>query len=147
MNWGYKIVIGYGLFVAGIIFMVVKSMNTKTELITANYYQEELGYQKRIDENKRTRALSEPVRISVNAQQELVINFPKDFAGQAISGELKLYCPSDDTKDMQQSFQLPASQPGTVILKLTKRSTGLHEVQLAWEVQGTTYHHQEKLFL
>lgn len=147
MNWGYKIVIGYSLFVAGIMFMVFRSMGTKTELINADYYQEELNYQKRIDEANRTQALSEPVRIQITANREVEIALPKDFQGATVTGNVTLYCPSDDQKDIQQTFRLEANDAHLIRIPLTAKNSGLHEVQLSWEANGKTYHHQEKLFL
>ena len=50
LNWGYKIAIFYILFVVGIVFLVFKASNQKVDLVTADYYGEEVRYQgRRID--------------------------------------------------------------------------------------------------
>lgn len=147
MNWGYKIVVGYSLFVAGMMFLVYKSVNTKTELIDTNYYQEELSYQKRMDENERTKALSGTVQIAVNGDDQVVITLPQDFADKAVEGTVTLYCPSDDQKDIKQSFQLAANVAHVIAVKLGIKNSGLYEVQLSWQANGLTYYHKEKLFL
>ena len=138
---------GYSLFVAGIMFMVFRSMNTKSELINTDYYQEELAYQKRIDEASRTKALSESVHITVTINREVEITLPKDFAGATVTGEVTLYCPSDDQKDIKQTFRLEATDACIIRIPLQAKNSGLHEVQLSWEANGKTYHHQEKVFL
>ena len=76
MNWGYKILIVYAVFVTGIVFMVYKSSNEKMDLVTADYYGKELKFQQQIDETKRTDALSEEVRYEVK-NNRLLIYFPK----------------------------------------------------------------------
>jgi hypothetical protein len=54
MNWGYKIAITFILFGALIIFMVVKSFQQNIDLVTDDYYQEELKYQQQIDKLENT---------------------------------------------------------------------------------------------
>ena len=46
MNWGYKIILVYVLFVAGIVFLVVRSSMENTDLVTSDYYEKELKYQR-----------------------------------------------------------------------------------------------------
>ena len=65
MNWGYKILAVYLVFVAGIVVMVYKSSTQKIDLVTTDYYAKELKYQERIDAVKRTTALSGKVRYEV----------------------------------------------------------------------------------
>ena len=49
MNWGYKILLVFAVFVAGILFLVYKSSNQKMDLVTTDYYEKELKYQQKID--------------------------------------------------------------------------------------------------
>ena len=48
-NWGWKIAILYGGFVCFMLVMVFIASNQKVELVTTNYYEEELKYQSHID--------------------------------------------------------------------------------------------------
>ena len=100
MNWGTKILLLYVAFIIGILFMVFKSSNQNTDLVTPDYYASELTYQEKIDEIKRVAALSMPVEYVIK-DNELLIKFPKDFAGKKLVGELVLYCPSDKNKDLK----------------------------------------------
>ena len=45
MNWGYKILTVYIIFIAGILFLVFKSSNQNQDLVTKDYYEQELKYQ------------------------------------------------------------------------------------------------------
>src|SRR6188768_1326970 len=100
MNWGYKILFVYIIFVLGILFMVFKSSTQKTDLVTSDYYAKELKYQEKIDEMNRVVALSAPVEYTIK-DNLLIINFPADFAGKKLVGEAILYCPSDENKDIK----------------------------------------------
>ena len=64
MNWGYKILMVYILFVAGIMVMVFMSSTQNTDLVTTDYYEKELVYQQKIDQISRTSALSAKVAIT-----------------------------------------------------------------------------------
>ena len=55
MNWGYKIMIVYLVFVAGIAVMVYNSAMQNIDLVTPDYYAKELKYQEKIDETNVTK--------------------------------------------------------------------------------------------
>jgi hypothetical protein len=143
MNWGTKILIVYVAFVLGIVFMVFKSSTQNTDLVTTDYYAKELKYQDKIDEIKRTTALSAPVEYSIGANA-LIISFPKDFAGKKLIGEAVLYCPSDEKKDIKKSFSLVDE-----VLQITipAGSKGLYELHLSWQDGGVTYYFEKKIFI
>lgn len=143
MNWGAKIVAVYILFIAGILFMVFKSSNQKTDLVTGNYYEKELKYQEKIDEMNRVVALSAPVEFNIEGG-ELVIRFPKDFEGKKLTGEAVLYCPSDEKKDLKNSFTL---QDEPLKISIPAINTGLHELHLSWQENGVTYYFEKKIFI
>ena len=42
MNWGHKIIIVFVVFAAGILTLVTKSMRTRVDMVTPDYYGEEL---------------------------------------------------------------------------------------------------------
>ena len=58
ISWGYKIAGAYLLFVAGIMFLVYKANNETYDLVTENYYEEELKFQNVIDKKQRASSLS-----------------------------------------------------------------------------------------
>ena len=143
MNWGYKILFVYVLFILGILFMVFKSSTQKTDLVTADYYARELKYQEKIDEMNRVVALSAPVEFSIK-DNSLIIHFPADFAGKKLVGEAVLYCPSDENKDMKQKFTV---QDAPVVLPVSSVKTGMYELHLSWQEAGVTYYFEKKIFI
>lgn len=143
MNWGYKILIGYLTFAAGIIFLCIKASSEKFDLVENNYYEAELKYQDRINENNRTASLSEPVKVvPVNGQLEIV--FPKEFKEVVLEGEAILYYAADAGKDVRQLF---SSTNGTYLITVPKTNKGLHTLKLSWKAGGENYYYEEKVFL
>lgn len=143
MNWGKKILFVYLAFVAGIVYMVYKSSIQNTDLVTQDYYAKELKYQDKIEEIKRTYALSAPVEFSLR-NNELQIVFPKEFAGRQLAGEAVLYCPSDEKKDYKQSFSV---KDQTLQVPLPAGSKGLYELHLSWQDGGITYYFEKKIMI
>ena len=143
MNWGTKILLVYVAFVLGIVFMVFKSSTQNTDLVTTDYYARELKYQDKINEIKRTDALSAPVEYRIG-EHALTIIFPKDFTGKKLVGEALLYCPSDEKKDIKQHFSILDE---VLELPVPARSKGLYELHLSWQDGGVTYYFEKKIFL
>jgi hypothetical protein len=131
------------VFVAGMLFLAYKSTTQNIELVTEDYYAKELVYQQKIDEIKRTDLLSAPVNIKVINHQLLII-FPKDFAAKKITGEVTLYCPSDEKKDMHQQFIITDSPVGMTV---PDNYHGLHYVKINWGVEGVNYYYEQKIII
>lgn len=143
MNWGYKILVVYIVFVLGITFMVIRSSTQKTDLVTTDYYAKELRYQQKIDEMNRVSALSSPVKYEINNDQ-LVILFPKDFVGKKLAGEAVLYCPSDENRDIRKNFSV---QDEPVLIPLSSVKAGQYELHLSWQEGTVTYYFENKIFI
>lgn len=143
MNWGYKILITYLVFVAGILFLCFKAGNEQFDLVEKNYYEAELKYQDRIDENNRTASLSEPVKILVENNQ-LNIIFPKEFNGVNINGEAVLYYAADAVKDLKQTFSIINGQ---YRFRLPASNKGFYTVKISWKAKDQNYYYEEKIFL
>ena len=143
MNWGTKIFIVFAVFVSGILLMVFKSSIQKTDLVTTDYYAKELKYQDKIDEMSRVAALSAPVQYVIR-DNSLTIQFPKDFAGKKLIGEVVLYCPSDENKDIKQHFSI---QDELLQINIPAVNRGLYELHLSWQDEGVSYYFEKKIFI
>jgi len=143
MNWGYKILFVYLAFIAGILFMVFRSSGEKTDLVAPDYYAQELKYQEKIDEARRTESLTSPLQYSMENGQ-MRISFPADFKGKKLDGSITLYCPSDKGKDLRQAF---AIQDEPVFLVIPKGYAGLFELRVSWQADGNTYYFEKRIFI
>lgn len=143
MNWGYKILIVYLLFVAGIVLLVFKSANQKIDLVTPDYYAKELKHQDRIDAIKRTNALSSKLKYEV-ANNTIIITLPAEFNEKELKGEILLYCPSDNNKDIRKDF---STNNRTTAIELPSGINGSYDLQVSWNTETRDYYFEEKLFL
>jgi len=98
INWGVKIVILYCGFVALIVTLVVASMHQHFDLVSANYYDEEVAYQKVINAGKNDASLSSPIDVHAN-DSNVIIDFPAELNGVATSGGIQFYSPVNSAWD------------------------------------------------
>ncbi|MEB2777310.1 FixH family protein [Algoriphagus sp. D3-2-R+10] len=137
MNWGKGIVLTIIGFVALIMTMVIISVRMDgIELVTENYYEEEIKYQDRIDESKSAMELDREV-IFYNPQNQLIeLDLPN-----GAKGSLQLFRPSDSSLD--QNINVEVTHSGKTEVSLKELKTGYWKVQLSWSENGVD-HYQEK---
>lgn len=134
ISWGTGIWAFYGLFVLMIITLVGMSVSQKIDLVTDNYYEEELIYQGRIDKIAHAKQLAVPLKWEVVAEG-IKIQFPTDMKG--VSGEVNFYCPSDKGKDFKVTIQPDAS--GSQFVSTQKAAAGRYKMQIDWQAKGVGY--------
>jgi hypothetical protein len=143
INWGYKITIFYLVFIAGIMYLVIQSSRQQMDLVTPDYYAQELKYQDKIDQSKRASGLSEPIRYQVS-EAGILINFPKEFLGKSITGNVQLYYPADEKKDINAKIETSQNQFQLVI---PDKRSGMHILIINWEASGVSYYFEETVYL
>jgi hypothetical protein len=143
MSWGYKILIVYLLFVAGIVFLVVKSSTQNQDLVTENYYEQELRYQDKIEETERANALSSPVKYYVN-DGLLNIIFPEEMTNKTLNADILVYCTADKRKDLIENIK---TQNRHVRFKIPSQNKGLHAIKVTWKADGITYYNEHKMII
>lgn len=121
--WPYAIVLAFVLFASYIGYMVQQAMRTTVDLVSPNYYQQELAYQQRMETVARTAALPAPVQLVPNAAtQQLLLQLPAALMGQPVHGQVHFFRPSNQqldftlplqlTSDLKQRIQTSHLQPG-----------------------------------
>ncbi len=142
-NWGYKILFVYLLFVAGIMYLVFQSSNQKIDLVTEDYYEQEIKYQERIEQMKRANELSENVVVDVG-EGVIDIIFPSEFNGWKVTGNATLYYPANDKMDLSAMVR---TDDAKFRMSIPGDRTGVHILKLNWESGGVTYYSELQLFL
>ncbi len=143
MNWGYKILTVYIIFIAGILFLVYKSSTQNQDLVIQDYYEQELKYQERIDETERANALSASIKYEIT-NDELVIYFPEEMKNIELNAHILLYCPADKNKDIQRDI---STKNGCMKMPLPPANKGLHELKINWKANDLNYYYEHKIFI
>jgi len=139
MNWGWKIAIFMGIYMIGIISVVWYAMLLDVNLVTEDYYQQELAYEEQILRLKNTESLPEKPTFNFSSDKKFVVlTFPQGLIPD--NGNITLYRPSDFTQDRKFKLNLDeANQQGFVTISLMP---GLWKAKVQWQ-QGDKSYFQE----
>ena len=143
INWGYKIMLIYTVFILGILTMVFLSAKENRDLVSENYYAEEIAYQKLIDQSSKTAALSAPVELIVSANQ-LIIQLPKEFYGLKTDGEWTLYYAADKARDIAGNIQ---TENDKYSIALPTDARGHYLFKMHWKAGNKEYYFEKNIFL
>lgn len=142
-NWGYKIILIYTVFVLGILTMVFLSAKENRDLVSENYYAEEIAYQKLIDQSSKTAALSAPVEVTASFGQ-LFIQLPKEFDGVETTGEWTLYYAANKARDIAGIIH---TENGQYSIAIPTGATGQYLFKMHWTAGNKEYYFEKNIFL
>lgn len=144
--WPWAIVLTFVLFISGTVGLVVMACSQKVELVSSNYYEQELKFQGQLDRLNRTSRLAAPTIINYDAaQQRLTIALPPEQARHAVRGRIQLYRPSESGLDRQ--LELRPDRGGVQSIDASALTPGLWKVRVSWTVDRQDYFAEQKLVL
>jgi hypothetical protein len=136
-NWGHKLTIGFIAFAGMIVYMVVQSMNTRYELVSNEYYKDELQYQQVIDGTSRANQLSSKTTVT-QQNDDLVIQLPAEMQEKIITGSLWFYNATDSKKDKKLALQVTDKATQNIDSKLFM--PGTYTAKISWQSNGVNYY-------
>jgi hypothetical protein len=142
ISWGYKITFVYLAFVTGMLFLVYKANQQKFDLVTEDYYGEELKYQNVIDQKANVAQLSSAPVIKHSVDQ-ISVQLPEEFLNKEVKGEVFLYRASDASKDIRKPFTIVGNN---INVQLPQPLSGLYELKLSWQANGKNFFSEQKVF-
>ncbi|MGY3090147.1 hypothetical protein ACVWYF_003202 [Hymenobacter sp. UYAg731] len=144
--WPYAIVAVFVLFAVYIGSMVYQAMQTDVNLVSADYYQQELAHQQRIDAVARAAALLTPVQVRYDAaSRRLNLQLPAALAGQSVAGQVHFFRPSNQKLDFTVPLRPAADLQQSI--NTSKMALGFWRVQLEFTAGGQAYFIEQDLLL
>ena len=142
MNWGKWIVVSFALFAAFIGTLVLVCVRQDINLVSKNYYADELAYQQQIERINNTAQLSKKPTIRV---VDRVIEIEYDYFNSLQSGELKLFRPSDVRLDKQ--FTLQPQNGSAQQFDVSTLPGGMYRLKMLWSMDGKEYYVEDMITL
>ena len=142
MNWGKSIIVAFILFAAFIGTLVTVCVRQDVNLVTKDYYKEELDFQRQIDRIAHTAMLSDKPSIKVEGRL-LKINYP-DFA-RVQRGALQLFRPSDARMD--KLFELQRTTSHAQFFSTEGMNKGMYRARLRWTMEGKEFFLEQVIHL
>ncbi len=143
IGWGWKITLLYSGFVVCMVTLVVASSRQKFDLVSKNYYEDEIGFQKTLDAGKNQTALSKPVSIHAN-ESTVTIDFPDEFRSKVLSGDIWFYSPVNE--DWDQNFKINTSNNSITISRKALHNTR-YTIKINCAVDGKNYYQESEIYL
>ncbi|MEM9646931.1 MAG: FixH family protein [Bacteroidota bacterium] len=144
INWGTGIVLAFVAFISFILYFVVRmSMDDSAnhDLVTDDYYKQELAYQNEIDASNSASKMNAKLRIKKTADG-LTVVFPERFDPKKIKGLVSLYRPSNKHLDIDFPISLSNTH---LLIPDNSLVGGRWDITVKWTYEGKTFLHKEKL--
>lgn len=143
-NWGTGIVLAFIGFISFIMYFVITMSTDKKydhDLVTENYYKQELDFQNNINKENNSRTLNQDITWEKTSDGLLII-FPENLHVSKIYGSVFLYRPSDKQFD----FEIPISLSSNHLLIPDKRLLGGRwNIIIDWEYENNSYRFKEEI--
>ncbi|WP_298238911.1 FixH family protein [uncultured Algibacter sp.] len=144
INWGTGIILAFIGFIAFIMYFIV-SMNINDkydhDLVSEDYYADELKYQNDINKLKNARTLEANLSYEKTAEG-LVIHFPETADYKEITGNLFLYRPSNKQLDFDAAISLSNSH---LLIPDKRLVDGRWNIKVDWQYKGQSYLFKESI--
>ncbi len=143
MSIGKWIVVAFVFFAGFIGTLVTVCIKQDVNLVSKDYYKEELAYQDQIVRISNTRSLEEKPLIQITEGNVIEVKFSGDAA--VSRGTLKLFCPSDPAMDRE--FNLVPLANGSRKVEVSSLKKGMYRAKIYWENDRKQFYHEEVINL
>jgi hypothetical protein len=144
ISWGTGIVIAFVIFMGGTISTAVYLMNKNVNLVTEDYYDQEIKYQQQIDRMERTSQLGNKQIVSFDGSI-VRINIPKSVLSSRLTGEIYFYRPSDSKSDIK--IPLITDTSGVQVIPVERLEKGLWKIKVSWLSKGKDYFSEDRILI
>ena len=144
-NWGTGIVIAMALFMIFIlqfVYRVTFMDEYNHQLVSEDYYKDELYYQEEIDKMNNASKLTENVTI-LNVENGIQINFPKEKNFSKITGIVTFQRLSNNKLDFTKSIELKNS---TLFIPDSSLVSGRWDIKVDWQFNKEEYLTKKSIF-
>lgn len=136
MNWGKGLVIGLGLFMGFVVFLVVMMFQAPDDSFDKDYYEKGLDYDQ--EYNRKKQVLTDNATPEIKLQED---SFNIVFSALD-SGNLKMVRPSSHLED--EDFKL-VDKKTTISTNKLKR--GEWKLIIEWNANNKEYLYEKNLFI
>lgn len=146
LRWPLGIAGALGLFILFLVAVVWFSRTQPLNLVSNEYYENALNYQKKLDLIQRTREKSAEFSIDYQAGSALLtLSNAHHAPGRETSGKITFFRPSDATQD----FVLPLAldESGRQQVSTFSLSRGPWNLMIHWQMDGDEYYQETSLIL
>lgn len=141
-NWGTGIFIFYSLFVIFILSLVFRSTQEPVDLVTEDYYQQELEFQEIIKKRDNANSLDSGLVYTLN-KMNISFTFPPSH--QDASGTILIYRASN--KNFDKKVDIDLNDERNMVIVMNDSPAGLYKMKVDWNNDSLGYYIEEDIYL
>lgn len=142
--WPVGIIAVCATFVVSTAALLVFACSQRVELVSHDYYEQELKFQNHIDRVDHTRRTAAKASIAYDpAEKCITVSLPAEQARQHVSGSVELYRPS--AAGMDRTMELAPDTNGVQRVDATDLVPGLWRVRVTWTAEKQSYYLEQKV--
>jgi hypothetical protein len=144
--WAWGIVGACAVFICMMLVFVFFAFSQRVDLVSRDYYRQEIEHQRQIERVERTGGLPQGVAWDLRqVDDQLVCEFPLDRVKEGVTGTLHFYRPSDARLD--RKWKIDLDEKGRQRLSLNEFEPGLWRVKIAWNLVDEEYYSEFSLMV
>lgn len=143
MNFGGKIVILYLSFVALILTLVFNCYSMDVDLVSKDYYAQEINFQQKINATNNEKELKSSITHVINGKT-VVLSIDSVLLSNDFNGTVTFFRPSDSKKDVSFKMNFVNNQQ---IIDSKELIHGAYKLQLSWTSNQKNYFKEEVIFI
>jgi len=142
--WPHALMAFFSLLLAALAGVLWVAFRQTDQLVSSNYYDQEMRYQGRMEALQRTRALGAALALRQEPGQ-VILQIPDTQAGRRPAGTIRLFRPSDARQD--RDMLLATDAAGRQVIDVRGLTAGLWRISVEWTVDGLTYYVEDPMVL
>jgi nitrogen fixation protein FixH len=144
--WPYGIILAFILFISGTVGLVVMACSQRVDLVSKNYYEQELKFQGQIDRAGRANQLATQASAKYDPGRKcIIVSLPRQHAGLEVAGHIELYRPA--AAGLDQRLELRPDSTGIQAVDASTLSPGLWKVRLSWFADKQDYFAEQRVVI
>lgn len=143
--WPVGITVFLIFFVLANVGFLMYALGLDNDLVSENYYEDELAYQQQIDRIQNTKHLAKPLRIELLKSGSLEFQFPQEMPATGIGGMIILFRPDDKRRDNRIPIRVDEERRQLIDMSGLKK--GNWSVKVFWQNKEQKYYYETPLFL
>jgi hypothetical protein len=142
LNWGHKLIGVFLVFAGMMSYLVYQSVTTRFDLVSKEYYKDELEYQQVIDGTGRANQLSSKVTIEQKGDH-IILRLPGEMKQSAVRGSIWFYCADEARKDKK----IPLQVNNDAVQQIDARQFlfGTYTAKISWESNRQPYYTETRI--
>ena len=128
--WPFAIIGAFALFISGTVCLIVLACTHGSDLVSANYYEQELKFQEHIDRVHRTEVMAASAKVAYNADNATITLRSRLPKPRRTAGHIQLYRPS--SVGLDRDVKLNVDRSGIQSVDASGLEPGLWRVRVSW---------------